>query len=575
MKIIMSSSSSRSALLFILFTFCLSIAAIESFTSSSSRNSDRSTGVESGLLMSSMHNDDPDDDPDDLMKIKKKSDPVDDALANHLLLADLFTNHHSKANNNDNNNNKDDNENHHRLKRSKKRQQQQQQHDETNNFVIDIYGNTIVQQQQQQQHNHHHHQSNNNNSLERKRNARQTTTKIVVDSSNLKLEFCDNCDIYLGGLFPIHAPKYQRQHHLPVRSPQSPPHNLLLRSNTNTNTNSNKHLLTPPIDPQMQMQMQMQMSANDILINSLTNSMSCGEIKKERGIQRLEAMLFAIDHINNKTSILPGIRLGAKVFDTCDRDTIALEKCINFVSDYFLLNDENVVNDFSCEAPNANSIFTATSNYNYNSNNYNNYNNNNNGYAPRKKYDLINKRKVVGVIGAASSSVSIQVANLLRLFQVPQISYASTSPELSNKERFPSFSRVLPSDTLQAEAMAEVVLHLNMNYVATINEEGQTGGIESFVNHAKTRSKLNITLIFFSLIIYLKASLFFYCKLLQKFAYQARTRSRRRRQKMTCATLCSKCTRRRTRAPLSCFFRITTLSKTIFLLLFFFLKFDF
>jgi hypothetical protein len=105
--------------------------------------------------------------------------------------------------------------------------------------------------------------------------------------------------------------------------------------------------------------------------------------------------------INNSTSILPHVKLGAKIYDTCDRDTIALEKCMNFVSDYFLLNDENVVNDFTCEA--ANPLSSAKAQI---------------SLAPRKKQDIIYKRKVIGVIGAASSSVSIQVANLLRLFQV-------------------------------------------------------------------------------------------------------------------------------------------------------------
>jgi len=61
-------------------------------------------------------------------------------------------------------------------------------------------------------------------------------------------------------------------------------------------------------------------------LDLLSNSMNCGNIKKERGIQRLEAMLYAIDLINNSTNILPNIKLGAKIFDTCDRDTIALEK---------------------------------------------------------------------------------------------------------------------------------------------------------------------------------------------------------------------------------------------------------
>ena len=191
----------------------------------------------------------------------------------------------------------------------------------------------------------------------------QLTKRYVKDSSNLELDYCNNCDIYLGGLFPVHAPKYMRQ----------------------TSENATQSEKASSLD------------------NFLYNNINCGEIKKERGIQRLEAMLFAIDLINNSTSLLPYVKLGVKIYDTCDRDTIALEKCLNFVNDYFLLNNENIVNDFSCENENVFSRRHVQRNV---------------SVSPRKKYDVIYKRKVIGVIGAASSSVSIQVANLLRLFKV-------------------------------------------------------------------------------------------------------------------------------------------------------------
>ena len=48
----------------------------------------------------------------------------------------------------------------------------------------------------------------------------------------------------------------------------------------------------------------------------------CGDIS-ERGIQRLEAMLFAMDKINQDPLILPGITLGMEGFDTCGVPDIA------------------------------------------------------------------------------------------------------------------------------------------------------------------------------------------------------------------------------------------------------------
>lgn len=65
--------------------------------------------------------------------------------------------------------------------------------------------------------------------------------------------------------------------------------------------------------------------------------------------------------------------------------------------------------------------------------------------------------RVLGVIGGQSSEVSLQLANLLRLFQVPQISYMSTSPTLSDKRLYEYFFRTVPSDTNQVDAIVEIL----------------------------------------------------------------------------------------------------------------------
>lgn len=57
----------------------------------------------------------------------------------------------------------------------------------------------------------------------------------------------------------------------------------------------------------------------------------CGKINAQRGIQRLEAMLLALDEINKDEHILPGLRLGAHILDTCSKDTYALEQSLEFV----------------------------------------------------------------------------------------------------------------------------------------------------------------------------------------------------------------------------------------------------
>lgn len=60
----------------------------------------------------------------------------------------------------------------------------------------------------------------------------------------------------------------------------------------------------------------------------------CGAVKEEKGIQRLEAMLYAMDKINKDPSILPNVTLGALILDSCSSDTYALEQSMEFVKSY-------------------------------------------------------------------------------------------------------------------------------------------------------------------------------------------------------------------------------------------------
>lgn len=67
--------------------------------------------------------------------------------------------------------------------------------------------------------------------------------------------------------------------------------------------------------------------------------------------------------------------------------------------------------------------------------------------------------------------------------QIPQISYASTAPELSDNTRYDFFSRVVPPDSYQAQAMLDIVTAMGWNYVSTLASEGNYGesGVEAFV----------------------------------------------------------------------------------------------
>lgn len=69
------------------------------------------------------------------------------------------------------------------------------------------------------------------------------------------------------------------------------------------------------------------------------------------------------------------------------------------------------------------------------------------------------------------------------LLQIPQVSYASTAPELSDNNRYDFFSRVVPPDSYQAQTMLDIVKALGWNYVSTLASEGNYGesGVDAFM----------------------------------------------------------------------------------------------
>lgn len=110
-------------------------------------------------------------------------------------------------------------------------------------------------------------------------------------------------------------------------------------------------------------------------------SNQCTAIKRERGIQRLEAMLFALDVVNNySTKIMSSIlnkhrlRFGALIYDSCDYESYAIERALNMLLP---------VIDQCASAAKSNQTLTVT-----------------------------------GVIGSASSIVSMAIADILRLAEV-------------------------------------------------------------------------------------------------------------------------------------------------------------
>ncbi|XP_065057656.1 metabotropic glutamate receptor 2-like [Rhopilema esculentum] len=142
----------------------------------------------------------------------------------------------------------------------------------------------------------------------------------------------------------------------------------------------------------------------------------CGIIDPQYGIMFVEAMLFALDRINNDTSILHGLKLRTRIYDTCG-DKLYLRNILVQVANYHSQ----------------------------------------------------------GVVGPQYSDDAITTATIMNIFGKNTISYAATSPDLENRIRHGYFYRTVPSDYNAVKLLVSLALKFKWNYIALISSEGNYG----------------------------------------------------------------------------------------------------
>ena len=183
----------------------------------------------------------------------------------------------------------------------------------------------------------------------------------------------------------------------------------------------------------------------------------CGQIWEQYGMHRIEVFLKTLDEVNNNPNILPNVKLGCDIRDSCWFPPVALEQSIDFIK---------------------NSIASLEAKKNLS---------NPKQEGCGKKTD----KPIAGLIGPGSSTVTIQVQNLLSLFQIPQIGYSATSKDLSDKSLYEYFLRVVPSDKLQAQALVDIVQYYNWTYVSTVYTEGMYTVLRLILHLISLTSEIN------------------------------------------------------------------------------------
>ena len=166
----------------------------------------------------------------------------------------------------------------------------------------------------------------------------------------------------------------------------------------------------------------------------------CGEVRVEGGLETMEAMLFALDHINSNQNLLSNLTLGYDIRDTCYSENVGLDEALDMI----IVGTDRELTTSRCSNENERNFRNQT--------------------AP-----------VLGIIGATASGVSAQVAGLARLFEVPQVSYASSSVLLNNRDRYSFFYRTIAPDNLQVNAMISLLLLFDWTHISLVYSKNTYG----------------------------------------------------------------------------------------------------
>ena len=176
------------------------------------------------------------------------------------------------------------------------------------------------------------------------------------------------------------------------------------------------------------------------LLHYTTEDGKCGELFPI-GLGHVEAMLFAIDKINNNPKLLPNITLGYDIRDYCESITKAMKHTYSFVRRNEIAF-KSMVDYCSCS---------------------NNTNRTENDCNP-----------MAAVIGPTDSGSAVVVGSLLEVAGIPAISHSATSNELSSP-LYRHFFRTASPDSQQANAMADVIQYFNWSYVAVVAMDDSYG----------------------------------------------------------------------------------------------------
>ncbi|CAM4579293.1 unnamed protein product [Leuciscus chuanchicus] len=146
--------------------------------------------------------------------------------------------------------------------------------------------------------------------------------------------------------------------------------------------------------------------------------------------QQAQTMVFAIKEINKNPNLLPNITLGYHLYDNCVMLGMAFRAAITLIS-----GTEDSFSNLNCTGP----------------------------------------PPVIGIVGDPGSTPSIAISSVLGLFRVPTVSHYATCSCLSDRKKYPSFFRTIPSDAFQVQAMVQILRHFGWTWVGFLYSDDDYG----------------------------------------------------------------------------------------------------
>ncbi|KAM4742874.1 LOW QUALITY PROTEIN: extracellular calcium-sensing receptor-like [Anableps anableps] len=153
-------------------------------------------------------------------------------------------------------------------------------------------------------------------------------------------------------------------------------------------------------------------------------------------------MIFALEEINNSTELLPGIKLGYRLYDSCVSVPVSVHVAFQLSNS----PDSVLYKGGNCSQSGV----------------------------------------VMAAVGDSGSTPSISMSRIMGPFNIPLVSHFATCACLSDKQQFPTFFRTIPSDQFQADALAKMVKHFGWTWIGAIHSDSDYGnnGMASFLEAA-------------------------------------------------------------------------------------------